>query len=678
MSYRTQIAAAVKAALLDQTAAGQRVFTAMDRPLSPADLPAVMIYTLASQRGTESYGNTIIPRVVTVHIEAAAQAEPVLALDAAEAMATAIEAAVEADPTLGNVVQDTTWQRTMTDTSSHGEMTLGVALLEYQVSMLTERLAHIGDDDGFTTPPTLVKTNPHPITIDWPETLKPGPGDLCGPDGCNIPSWGGEVSETSTPAAVMPVIPTLADIAQYRTSPTTWIGIPYGDAEWDEPTLNGKRLKQVYDLYLPWEPKPGDSIPVVGRLHANGGERFIEPGSMLDNQLMQPALAAGMAVALIEFRHPVTNKNWNGLGDVPHEDVGLAVQHIRSLHAALGLDRASFYFASQSRGNLAAWQAMQANRANPNAPTYAGRQSTLFEAGLGVNLQSEFRSQRFCEQYIIPEDWAVVLASNPDDPRFGSTYLSVATAPKRPKMIVYHDNPYFGRLIAASEIIEGGVHHPDFGLSIKKAYEDVGDGDNVAICDSVTGGVETFGDFIPWLLEIRKGASAVEALTTVRTRRRGAVAYFVPKDGTGAYASQSKPSAIGSGALIGAIVDGSYGRANRTLGVNAQGIYAGQTQSARRPMLVRLQSGQYTMRFGADSALIAKMPSDGTPYFTAWTNLGEVSAYTSASATQFSFGAPQIATADVSLVLASDGQPTANDMKVYRQFAKSLAGRAYP
>lgn len=139
MSYRTIIGNAMKDRLLGNTSAGVRVFTSLDRPLSPDDLPAVIIYTMASKRGKDHYGNALINRIVTLNIEAAITSTPEGALAAAEQLADQIEGAIEADPSLGSVVVDTMWQQTLTDVSAHGAVTLGVVLLEYEVEYLTAR-----------------------------------------------------------------------------------------------------------------------------------------------------------------------------------------------------------------------------------------------------------------------------------------------------------------------------------------------------------------------------------------------------------------------------------------------------------------------------------------------------------------------------------------------------------
>ena len=196
MSYRTQINDGLKAALLGKTSAGASVFTALDRPLHPTDLPAVLIYTMSARRVPENNGNALINRAVSVNIEAAIQSTPENALNAAEALADEIESLIEADPTLGLRVNDTVWQQTLTDVSAHGSVTLGVVLLEYEVSVYSPRLADGAFEpapDGFEGAPPVVYSVPDTHGPGFPSPPSGNADTACGPDGCDMPSWGGEV-----------------------------------------------------------------------------------------------------------------------------------------------------------------------------------------------------------------------------------------------------------------------------------------------------------------------------------------------------------------------------------------------------------------------------------------------------------------------------------------------------
>lgn len=210
-SYREAINQAVKAQLTGKTIAGDRIFTSLDRALNPAaDLPAIMVYTTTSKRGRDDLGNGLIPRMVTVVIESAVLAGPGLEIGSAEAFADEIETAMESDRTLGLVVNDCQWQQAATDATSHGEFTMGAAILQYEVEIFTHVKPdgfYEDGDDGFTAPPSHVEVSPLPVPVppEWEDALNrddfyqtpnpplvPDPDTACGPDGCDIPDWGGE------------------------------------------------------------------------------------------------------------------------------------------------------------------------------------------------------------------------------------------------------------------------------------------------------------------------------------------------------------------------------------------------------------------------------------------------------------------------------------------------------
>lgn len=171
MSYRTDIKDAIQAQLAAADALSDAtIITVLDRQLTPADMPAIIIYTLASRRGAESFGETTIPREVVVAIEAAVSSTPSSAETDAEVLAEAIENALDADKTLGNVVKTCEWQETVTDVNSVGDVTLGVVLLQYLVSMHTNQKpdgTFEFSDDGFAQPPTEVYAYSDPVADEY-------------------------------------------------------------------------------------------------------------------------------------------------------------------------------------------------------------------------------------------------------------------------------------------------------------------------------------------------------------------------------------------------------------------------------------------------------------------------------------------------------------------------------
>jgi hypothetical protein len=209
--YRSQIAAALKARL--DTIQGVNAFDRLDRPLQPSDLPAALVYTPNARKGPENSGNHLIQRLVQVTIEAAVESTPFQALGAAEALGAQIEQAIEADPSLGNLVDNTEWQSTLTDVSSFGALTLGVVMLDYTVTMFTERIAP--DADGVLPTQVFINATPTPQAYVDPlddarrdpsqfvprditeQAINPGRPPLviessCDGDSCDIEAWQGD------------------------------------------------------------------------------------------------------------------------------------------------------------------------------------------------------------------------------------------------------------------------------------------------------------------------------------------------------------------------------------------------------------------------------------------------------------------------------------------------------
>jgi hypothetical protein len=209
--YRSQIASALKARL--ETIQGVTVFDRLDRPLQPHELPAAIIYTPGARRGPQTGGNQLIERLVQVSIEAGVHASKETALGLADTLAAQIEQAIEADPSLGNLVDNTEWQSTSCDVSSFGEMTIGAVLVTYTVTMFTQRI----EDDPAGVVPTQVFINATPTPqayvqplddarLDPPQyvprditeqAINPGRPPMsvesaCEGDSCDIGAWQGD------------------------------------------------------------------------------------------------------------------------------------------------------------------------------------------------------------------------------------------------------------------------------------------------------------------------------------------------------------------------------------------------------------------------------------------------------------------------------------------------------
>lgn len=478
-------------------------------------------------------------------------------------------------------------------------------------------------------------------------------------------------------------VPVLADIEAFRTSSTSWANVLWGAASWEEPTRGDAVTFQVLDIAIPSASAPVNGYPVLIFFHANGNDHVVAPGGDLDTMVKQAALTAGYAFASVEFRHPVANESEG----CPHTDCGLAIQYIRALHDALDLDRDNLFAYCRSRGNLAFWQAVQADMANAYASTYAGRQSSLLKGLFTLNSQIAYSVQGFCDLYIDPADHATILASNPDNPLWQDAIDAIPTATTLPQVVMQHESAYLGETISAAELTAwdaiGGnsiVHFPDAGRLTVAAYAARGMAERISAYDAENGSAaEEYGDIVRWMQYIIEGMASREAFAMARARRRNAQAHYVTDDLVGVAPNVDGSGTPALGGPIGALVAGQYGRANRALGVSALGIGAGQGNVSHQPTLVAMASGHIGIRcVDSTDRLVVNMASDGTPNWVGWTLTGEETTLAAQDTTKYTFGQFASAPKTIALSIGSDAAITANDMKVYRNFAATWAGVNYP
>lgn len=290
--------------------------------------------------------------------------------------------------------------------------------------------------------------------------------------------------------------PTLADLEPYRQSSTSWVGIPYGDAEWTE---DFQDFTQLFDVDLPSTPPPVNGYPVVTWWHANGQTRNIAPGGDI-NTLKQDLLAAGFVFMSFDFRHPAVNVAYGA----PHNDVGYATQMARALSEALNLDQNHFYGVSRSRGSLCIWQNLQPDLASPTASTWQGRQSSWLRGIWAYNGQTTYSTTEFANLFIKANQRAGFLALNPDDPRWGSALQSVATAPHIPYIRILHEKAYPTGLVNAAD---ADVHFPGFGSALIDRYVTNGYADFISGDDLIPSD-QGYNGAVAWFLGLYETPSS--------------------------------------------------------------------------------------------------------------------------------------------------------------------------
>lgn len=486
-----------------------------------------------------------------------------------------------------------------------------------------------------------------------------------------------------TSAALLP--PSLESIAAYLDAGSgglSYTSIPYGAGEqWIEQAAGSEVQRQAFDLTLPPGPAPVGGRPVVAYLHAAGSTKYVAPGSAVDVQIKQPALAGDEVFVSAWHRNPKTNFNWNGANGVPVTDAGLLLQQLRALAPALGLDPNNILVIGSSKGNDYLTATFSGNLANPSAPTYAGRQSSLPTDGYSVNPQVYYDPGKWATKFVPPANQAAFLAAEPANPLMPNAAELIATCPVECliPLVMVHDAAFvaYPHISATTDI-----HFSGNATEALLAYTARGYAHRISIWASDSAVETKLGTALPYWRNRRAGMSVREALAVARARQRSAALWYARADLSGLARDSAGTLAPAVDQVVGAIVDGSYGLANRANVATALGYSLGQPGGdSLKPTLRAKGNGQLCIRFDASNdKLLSSYVSDGTPNFRAWADV-MYSTYISASTTGLQIGVGTTETAlagkDVSLMLAQDETISAADLRIYANFAQELSGVAY-
>lgn len=132
---RQQIREAVKARLLNQTAAGSRVSKTRVITYRQLELPAISVYTPVESVEPDESRNTApreLTRAAQLIIEGVVQ-QTADVDDALDALALEVETAMHADETLGGKADDSLLESTETTLTEDGDRLVGVVRLVYSV-----------------------------------------------------------------------------------------------------------------------------------------------------------------------------------------------------------------------------------------------------------------------------------------------------------------------------------------------------------------------------------------------------------------------------------------------------------------------------------------------------------------------------------------------------------------
>lgn len=211
MHYRQQIRDAVAAVLLNETVAGANVFTSRSRPVLEIlqRREAVLSVYTADEQSTRDGTGYLLDRQLTVTVEGMMGGGDDLD-DSLDDLAAEVEALLEVDPSLGNLLsEDLVLDSTATEISARGNMQVGAFRLDFSCAYQTQRKANgylPGDEPGVEIPdvpvPTELNTSFYPDSAAYGSpnqdlTLKPAVPvepveSVCANGSCDIPAWQGD------------------------------------------------------------------------------------------------------------------------------------------------------------------------------------------------------------------------------------------------------------------------------------------------------------------------------------------------------------------------------------------------------------------------------------------------------------------------------------------------------
>lgn len=132
---RKAIRAAVKTMLLNNTSAGENVYTNRETTTWESELPAILIYSDDENATNRDITGRQKIRTYNVRIEIKAEAEASVD-DDLDDLAQEIETILNADRSLSGTAMDSNYTSTSISISSEGDKEIGTVLLNYEIKYI--------------------------------------------------------------------------------------------------------------------------------------------------------------------------------------------------------------------------------------------------------------------------------------------------------------------------------------------------------------------------------------------------------------------------------------------------------------------------------------------------------------------------------------------------------------
>jgi len=197
MHYRQRIRDAIAERLAAaETLAGPNVFTSRARPILEIlqKREAVLSVYTADESSQRTKDGRLLDRTVVASIEAAAGGGDDLD-DVLDRLAEQVEAAIDADPTLGNLLSDDMeLTATTSEITARGNQQVGAFRMDFECRYLTPRIT---EPAGVLPTQVFVNSFPGPDayrqTLERPDSRAPeSVQSACDDGSCDVPAWSGD------------------------------------------------------------------------------------------------------------------------------------------------------------------------------------------------------------------------------------------------------------------------------------------------------------------------------------------------------------------------------------------------------------------------------------------------------------------------------------------------------
>ena len=233
----------------------------------------------------------------------------------------------------------------------------------------------------------------------------------------------------------------------------------------------GTHPRQIFDIWLAPSEHPS---PVFLSIHGGGfrgGKRSVK------SKILTQCLENGISVAALTYRF-----SSDAIQPSSFVDVARAVQTIRSRATEWNLDKTRFASSGGSAGaGLSLWLAFHDDMAKPNSPDLIAQQSTRLLGAYVSNGQYTYDPRTVRKMFPGKDTWrhsalALMFGIDMDeldhlpqekyDLMESIAAINHLTADDPPVILTY--SRAFDIEVTSQSI---GIHHPDFGIMLKKAMD---------------------------------------------------------------------------------------------------------------------------------------------------------------------------------------------------------------